>query len=204
MLSNYILDNSFKRKEMSKTQFSLLLSLLWFSVSLAQIGINTTSPDPSAALDIVSKDKGVLLPALTTQERDAIPSPTAGLFIYNSDDHCFQYYKGTAWSTCLAERGENNLDCTSTAINGTYISGTTLNTSNTITIDVLVKVIAPYTISTNTTNGYSFSATGIFPNLGINTITLTASGTPITNQTDTFTITLDGNPNTCTATIVVN
>ncbi|WP_298330197.1 hypothetical protein [uncultured Dokdonia sp.] len=189
---------------MSKTQFSLLLSLFWFSVSLAQIGINTTSPHPSAALDIVSKDKGVLLPALTTQERDAIPSPTAGLFIYNSDDHCFQYYKGTAWSTCLAERGENNLDCTSTAINGTYISGTTLNTSNTITIDVLVKVIAPYTISTNTTNGYSFSTTGIFPNLGINTITLTASGTPTTNQTDVFTITLDGNPNTCTATIVVN
>ena len=189
---------------MSKTTFTFIISLLWSTISFAQIGINTTSPDPSAALDIVSQDKGVLLPALTTLQRDAIPSPTAGLFIYNSDDNCFQYYKGTSWSSCLAEYGENTLECASTIINGTYTSGNSLNTTNTITIDVLVKVIAAYTISTNTTNGYSFGTTGIFPNLGINTITLTASGTPITNQTDAFTITLDGSPNTCTATIVVN
>ncbi|WP_035334641.1 hypothetical protein [Dokdonia sp. PRO95] len=189
---------------MSKTTFTCIASLLWLSISFSQIGINTTTPDPSAALDIVSKDKGVLLPSLTTQQRDAIPSPIAGLFIYNSDDNCFQYYKGTAWSTCLAERGENNLDCTSIIVSGNYITGIALNTNNTITIDVLVKVITPYTISTNTTNGYSFSASGIFPHLGVNSITLSATGIPKANQTDTFTITLAGNPNTCNATVVVN
>ena len=42
----------------------------------------------------------------------------------------------------------------------------------------------PYSFTSNTVNGYSFYGSGIFSNVGLNTITLTGSGTPVANQTD--------------------
>ena len=43
----------------------------------AQIGINgdESNPDASAMLDVKSTDKGVLIPRMTTTQRDAIPTP---------------------------------------------------------------------------------------------------------------------------------
>lgn len=38
-------------------------------VSFGQVGINTISPDPNSILDIVSEDKGVLFPRMTTPQR---------------------------------------------------------------------------------------------------------------------------------------
>ncbi len=53
----------------------------------AQVGINTTGNDPdnSAALDINFTSKGLLIPRMTTAERDAIPS--TGLFSAYSQYH---------------------------------------------------------------------------------------------------------------------
>lgn len=39
----------------------------------------------------------MLIPRLSTAERDAISNPAQGLWIYNTDDDCFNYYTGTAW-----------------------------------------------------------------------------------------------------------
>ena len=66
---------------------------------MAQVAINSdgTSPDSSAMLDITSNSKGILLPRMTTSERDAISNPVQGLLIYNTDDDCFNYYTGTDW-----------------------------------------------------------------------------------------------------------
>jgi hypothetical protein len=48
-----------------------------------QIGIGTTNPDPSAALDIQSTvPRGLLLPRMTGAQADAIDSPADGLMIY--------------------------------------------------------------------------------------------------------------------------
>lgn len=189
---------------MSKITFTLLFVLLCNAYSFAQVGINTVTPDPSSALDIESTTGGLLLPRMTTSERNSIVSPAEGLFIYNLNSNCFQYYKGTAWSGCLGEVPANTLDCSSSSTNGAYATGSPLNgTSNTLTIDVLVNIIAPYTITTNTVNGYSFSASGSFTNIGLNTVTLAGSGTPTTAQTDTFTITLAGSGDTCTTTNTV-
>ena len=83
---------------MKKLIVPLLFMLLFFTVT-AQISINTdnTDPDASAMLDIKSSTKGVLLPRMTTTERNAINSPAAGLMIYNTSDSCFNYYSGIAW-----------------------------------------------------------------------------------------------------------
>lgn len=83
------------------TYFRLLASVLLACPFLlsAQVGINPTGtpPDSSAMLDVAATDKGLLMPRLTTAQRDAIANPATGLVIYNTDDDCFNYYGNNAW-----------------------------------------------------------------------------------------------------------
>ncbi|MEM6346034.1 MAG: tail fiber domain-containing protein [Bacteroidota bacterium] len=76
-----------------------LLSTLAFALFSQSVGINPTgnNPDPSAMLDVQAIDKGMLLPRMTTSQRDAITNPAEGLMIYNLDDSCFNYYAGSQW-----------------------------------------------------------------------------------------------------------
>jgi hypothetical protein len=76
-----------------------LLALL-FSIHLTaqqNVGIGTTTPDPSAALDIKSTDKGVLVPRMTTAERNAIASPAPGLLVFDITTNGFWFADGTTW-----------------------------------------------------------------------------------------------------------
>ncbi|MEM6262036.1 MAG: tail fiber domain-containing protein [Bacteroidota bacterium] len=84
---------------MNKQFFILLLSLLLPLGLAAQISINDTgsAPDSSAMLDVQSTEKGLLMPRMTSEQRDAITDPAAGLMIYNVEDSCFNYYTGEAW-----------------------------------------------------------------------------------------------------------
>ncbi len=61
------------------------------------VGINNAAPDPSAALDVMSTNQGVLVPRMTVSQRNAIVSPALGLLIYNIDDDCFNYFDGLSW-----------------------------------------------------------------------------------------------------------
>lgn len=76
----------------SSKLFVVLLLILSFHFSsvLCQISLNTTgnNPDPSAALDIDMPDKGLLIPRLTTAQRDAIASPANSLLIFNTTTQC--------------------------------------------------------------------------------------------------------------------
>lgn len=59
---------------------------LFLSVFLkAQVGIGTTSPHPSAVLDISSSSKGFLLPRLNVNQRNSIVNPTQGLMVFCLD-----------------------------------------------------------------------------------------------------------------------
>ncbi|AUP78129.1 fibrinogen-like YCDxxxxGGGW domain-containing protein [Flavivirga eckloniae] len=181
---------------MTKLTYIAIILCWCVHYSFAQVGIGTTAPSTSAILDVTSSTQGLLTPRMTEAQRDAIVSPAEGLFIYNLDAKCFQYYKGSAWSGCLGET-QNKLDCNSVSANGNYIHRKPLNNSHTITLDVLVNEIGPYNISTNSANGYSFSASGTFASLGVNTITLIGSGTSRSLRTNTFTITFAETGQTC-------
>ena len=50
------------------------------------MGIGTSTPDSSAALELESTDKGFLPPRMTTAERDSLLNPPEGLVIYNTDN----------------------------------------------------------------------------------------------------------------------
>ncbi|WP_282631153.1 hypothetical protein [Empedobacter sedimenti] len=70
-----------------KVHIFFVLSL--FSIlSHSQVGINTKNPAPSSLLDVVSNEKGILIPRLTTLERDRIDKPSNGLLIYDKENQC--------------------------------------------------------------------------------------------------------------------
>lgn len=65
--------------------------------STGQVGIGTSQPEKSSLLEINSTNKGMLMPRMTTAQRDAIVSPAEGLQILNLDDHCLDIYDGDHW-----------------------------------------------------------------------------------------------------------
>jgi hypothetical protein len=75
----------------------IILVITGFNGIIAQSGINTTTPDQSAILDVYSTNKGFLPPRLTTAQRHAIVNPAAGLTIYNTTVNCLQWYNGLYW-----------------------------------------------------------------------------------------------------------
>ncbi len=76
-----------------------LITLLSFIslASFAQVGIGTTTPDASSALDITATDKGFLMPRMTTTQRTAIASPAEGLQAYDTDTKSIWTFDGTVW-----------------------------------------------------------------------------------------------------------
>ena len=68
-----------------KQFFTILASVLFTATTVAQVGINNETPDASAALDITSTTRGLLVPRMTAAERDVITSPSQGLIIFCTD-----------------------------------------------------------------------------------------------------------------------
>ena len=98
----------------------LLLLIFIPQVVLAQegMGIGTTSPHSSAALDISSNNKGFLVPRLSQSARLAIASPTNGLLVYDSTSHRLYQFQEGEWRYMLT----NASWAQSTTRNYTYSS----------------------------------------------------------------------------------
>lgn len=58
-------------------------------------GAGTT--DSSALVEFDSTVKGILVPRMTTLQKDSISSPTTSLLVYDSDIARFEFYNGTYW-----------------------------------------------------------------------------------------------------------
>ncbi|MEM6345387.1 MAG: tail fiber domain-containing protein [Bacteroidota bacterium] len=84
---------------MKRLVFIMIFSGLSMALFAQSVGINPngSTPNPSAMLDVQANDKGMLIPRMTTDQRNAIVSPATGLMIYNLDDSCFNYYAGSRW-----------------------------------------------------------------------------------------------------------
>jgi hypothetical protein len=107
---------------MLKNLFSIIFLFL-FSALVAQVGIGTDNPHSSSILDISSASQGVLLPRLTSLQRDAIINPAEGLLIYNLTTSDFNYfntnwkpfskdYKSVNGSTPISTTSTNNIGVT--------------------------------------------------------------------------------------------
>ena len=79
--------------------------LLFGGTLYGQVGIGTTTPNPSSILDITSSTAGILLPRMLQSQRNAIATPATGLLIYQTDGASgFYSYDGTSW-VALASAG---------------------------------------------------------------------------------------------------
>lgn len=88
-------------------QTFLLLALLFCccDAHAQSIGIGTNSPHSSAILDVSSNGKGLLIPRLTTVQRNAIAAPAKGLLVYDSTANSLWHYDGSTWRESSATAG---------------------------------------------------------------------------------------------------
>ncbi len=71
------------------------------------MGVNSsgTAPNASAMLDVSSTNKGILIPRMTTAQRDGISSPATGLQIYNTTNNGLEFYNGSVWASVSGTGG---------------------------------------------------------------------------------------------------
>lgn len=92
--------------------------------------------------------------------------------------------------------------CSNYQVQGTYYAGKPLSQdTNRVTVQVNVTQVGAYTVSTNTVNGYSFFASGVFTTTGVQNVIMKGQGTPIATGTNNFTVT--AGTSTCSFPITV-
>ena len=100
--------------------------MLWLLVcsysALSQVGVNTTNPHPSSALDITSSSRGVLIPRMSYEARVVMTGMENSLLVYDTTKELYYYYKASdgklyamnAWTSELTENGANTDTITTT------------------------------------------------------------------------------------------
>lgn len=189
--------------------------------------VSTSTSDllPFSLLDLSSTERGFLLPRLTTEERRNIPEANLqqGLMIYNTTIDCMEFYNEgrKRWLNLCGEVEPADFviqdsKCATIKIEGDYFEGVFLKErANVIFLEVSVSNPGTYTIEANafngnSSNGYAFQGSGIFPEAGNYHIVLRGTGTPLqgydrdnngqpTSQGDGIKFVLNGKNATCTA-----
>ena len=183
---------------MKKVILVLTLFLVFLNGN-AQTGIGTTTPSPSAKLEVASSNQGFLPPriALTaTNAASPVTSPATGLLVYNTATAGtapnnvapgYYYWNGSAWVAILS-----NITTSSISGNGTTTTltnfgaevNTQSGTSYTLTATDNGKIISCTSNSAVTitvpalTSGFNC----LIVQRGTGQITLSASGSTINNR----------------------
>jgi hypothetical protein len=198
-----------------KTKFYSLFALVTLSFgAIAQgVGINETgaAPDPAAGLDINFNNKVFLPPRLTTEQRNGILSAPTGAMIYNITLACLQVNDGTPaspnWnciSNVVAGGAVGSIDCTGAINSGELVIGVEASVVNSVISysggNGLVHGGQVVT-STGVTGLTATLLVGAFAS-GSGTLTYAISGTPSSEGTASFAISIGGQ--TCTLTRTVD
>jgi hypothetical protein len=120
----------------------LLVLLVKMPATAQNIGINATgaSPNTSAILDVSSTSKGLLMPRMTSAQRNAIATPAEGLKVYDTDTKTFWFYNGTGWVQ----------SATGSAVNFWSLNGTNIFNNNAGNVGIgLNTPLAPLHIKNN-------------------------------------------------------
>ena len=120
----------------------MLYALAFVFNCFSQVGIGTTTPNPSSILDVSSTNQGFLPPRMTTAQRNAIVSPAEGLIVYNTDCRSLDFFNGTSWIS------GNNPVTTANSPSGLTASSFTLNWDNTGALSYSIDVSTSPTFAT--------------------------------------------------------
>ena len=139
----------------SLQRFLTMVALVLMTAASSQlfsqnnIGINTTTPDASAALDVQSTTQGMLIPRMNASQRGLIATPATGLLVYQTDAPTgFYFYDGTNW-TLLGATGPQGIQ----GQGGVTTAGTGISVTGTGT------VVSPYVLSTTSPCGLAIGQT---------------------------------------------
>ena len=133
----------------------VLLSTLLVPMLRAQsnVGIGTTTPDATSILELSSVNSGLLVPRMSTIQRNTIATPARGLLVYDLTSNGFWYFDGAVW---LPIAGGWLLTGNSGTIDGTNFLGTTDNVAFNIRVNNQRALrIEPNGTSPNLIGGYS-------------------------------------------------
>ena len=138
----------------------------------SQIGIGTTTPAPSAALEVssIANNKGILIPRISATQKDAIVNPAEGLLIYQTTVPIgFYYYAGTSWKWIA-----NATDLASVGNAATATKLATARNINGVAFDGSTDITAPADAATltgtalnSTVIGSSLTSVGTLGNLTV-------------------------------------
>ena len=177
----------------------------------AGVGVGTNTPNASAKFEVSSTTQGFLPPRMTTAQRNAIASPAAGLFIYNTTTNCLNFYVGTGWNescgTPILPAGSiTSLSCGEATNTGTLTSG--------VAASGVSSSVAYTGGNGGTYNGQTVTSTGVtgltatltagaFAN-GVDSLSYTITGIPTTSGTASFALSIGGQSCTLTYNVQVN
>lgn len=75
----------------------VVASNLTLIAQAVSVTIDGSSPDPSALLDIQSTTSGLLIPRMTTAQRELVNSPAVGLLVFDTGSESFWFKETTGW-----------------------------------------------------------------------------------------------------------
>jgi uncharacterized protein (TIGR02145 family) len=191
------------RAKFKKLRLPILVYVLLVVLSPARLQSQT---EPSALFELLSTDKGFLLPRMTQSQRDAIANPALGLMIYNTSSSCLEVNHGSPsdplWWPFSCRGSISTLNCASAVVSGNLVPGNPA--SGTLSVSYEGGNGGPYTGQTvNSVGVTGLTATlapGIFAS-GSGNLSYTISGIPGTSGMANFTLDIGGQ--TCTLALTV-
>ena len=79
---------------------ALLISSYWCEAQNS-VGINTPVNDASAVFEITSTNKGILIPRMSSGQKNSISNPANGLIIFDNNTRSFWFYSNSAWTEII-------------------------------------------------------------------------------------------------------
>ena len=128
-----------------------LVTLCWGTGVIAQVGINTASPNPSSILDIRSSDRGILIPQINLKTNSDKTSISNGniksLLVFNTNTTMgegYYYWDGSFWQKLLVKADANS---NFTANNGITLEDQTVKLGGALTKKTVISTTTQNTLA---------------------------------------------------------
>ena len=131
-------------------------------VGHGDVGIGTETPNIHAIVEVASISQGFLPPRMTTDQRNALPSPAAGLLIYNLYNQSIEFSNGTNWINLRDNSTLAPVNATPASVDGNVGIGTTTpNASAQLDLSATDKGFLPPRMTTSQRDAIVTPAEGL-------------------------------------------